>query len=158
MPAVDTAVKGLNLTSTPHYGLVVFVDDTLAANNAKPYADVAALQADFQKWAAFTSSNTQVNGACCNSTWPENSLDALYDAATKFEWRPIDQTLRIVIHTTDDTFWNGPTTADGVQILHDYKSTVQALQQAQVRDFSFAALMGGELENLDVSMGWFGPY
>jgi len=159
MPVVDAAVKALNLKSTPHYGLAVFVDDMLVANGAKAYADAAALQQDFTTWANFTSSNTQVSGTGYNTTWPENSLDALYGGATQFEWRPIDQTLRIIIHTTDDTFWNGPTTTDdGVPIVHDYKGTVQALQQAQIRVFSFASLLGGPGENEDVSPGWFGPY
>jgi hypothetical protein len=158
MPVVDAAVKALNLQSTPHYGLVVFVDDTLFVNSATPYQDVAKLQQDFESWASFTSLNTQVSGNGYNTTFPENSLDALYDAATKFPWRPAEQTLRIVIHTTDDTFWNGPTFQDGVSIAHGYTDTVQALQQAQVRVFAFAAHFGGPDEIDDVSSGWFGPY
>jgi hypothetical protein len=156
--AVDTAVKALNLTVTPHYGLVVFVDDTTFANSAKPYADVTTLATDFKTWASFTSSNQQTSGGGTNSTWPENSLDALYRAAAEFDWRPAASTLRIVIHTTDDTFWQGPTTQDGVQILHDYQGTVSALQGAEVRVFSFASKLGGPFENEDVSAGWFGPY
>jgi len=156
--AVDTAVQALNLGVAPHYGLVVFVDDTTFANSAKPYVDVATLATDFKTWANFTSSNHQTSGGGTNTTWPENSLDALYRAATEFDWRPADGTLRIVIHTTDDRFWQGPTTQDGVQILHDYQSTSNALQSAQVRVFSFASKLGGPLENEDVSSGWFGPY
>jgi hypothetical protein len=158
MPVVDNAVKQLNLQSTPHYGLVVFVDDTLFANTGQPYTDVAILQQDFKSWASFTSSNAQVNGSGSNSTWPENSIDGLYRAASEFPWRPAGETLRMVIHTTDDTFWQGPTTQDGVQILHNYSETVSALQQGQVRDFSFAAMLGGPFETDDVSAGWFGPY
>jgi len=156
--AVDNAVKALALASAPHYGLVVFVDDTTFANSAKPYADVLTLKTDFKTWASFTSSNQQTSGGGSNSTWPENSIDALYRAATEFDWRPTESTLRIVIHTTDDTFWQGPTTQDGVQILHDYATTQAALQAAKVRVFSFASKLGGPLENQDVSAGWFGPY
>lgn len=158
MPAVDAAVQALNLESTPQYGLVVFVDDVMFANSAQPYANVGALQSEFQSWASFTSTNTQVSGGGYNSTWPENSLDALHAAATQFPWRPEAETLRVVIHTTDDTFWQGPTTADGESVVYDYASTVTALQQAQVRVFSFAAQLGGPLETDPVGAGWFGPY
>lgn len=155
--AVDTAVKALNLASTPHYGLVVFVDDTMFVNSGKPYADVLTLKTDFQSWASFTSSNQQTAGGGQNTTWPENSLDALYRAAKEFEWRPVESTLRLVIHTTDDTFWQGPATQDGVQILHNYPDTVSALQSAQVRVFSFASKLGGITGTQDVSAGWFTP-
>ncbi|MBK7581700.1 MAG: VWA domain-containing protein [Myxococcales bacterium] len=60
--AVDKAVQTLNLKQPPHYGLVVFVDDTLFANSSQPYSDVAALKTDFQSWASFTSSNQQTAG------------------------------------------------------------------------------------------------
>lgn len=156
--AVDAAVKKLNLASVPHYGLVVFVDDTMFANSSKPYADVLTLKTDFKSWANFTSTNQQTAGGGYNSTWPENSLDALYRAAKEFEWRPVESTLRLVIHTTDDTFWQGPTFQEGVQILHDYASTSKALTDGQVRVFSFASKLGGMTEQTDVSAGWFGPY
>jgi hypothetical protein len=99
-----------------------------------------------------------VNQATQNMTWPENSMDGLYRAATEFAWRPKESTLRIVIHTTDDTFWNGPTSADGVSIQHGYTDTVQALTDNQVRVFSFASLMGGPFETDPVGDGWFAPY
>jgi hypothetical protein len=158
MPVVDAAVKAMNLESEPHYGLVVFVDDVLFANGGQPYTDVAALQADFQSWSSFTSSNSQVSGSGYNSTWPENSLDALHAAATQFPWRAEGETLRAIIHTTDDTFWQGPMVADGVQIVRDYPGTVSALQQAQVRVFAFASYLGGPSGNENVSAGWFAPY
>jgi hypothetical protein len=158
MPAVDSAAKALNLASAPHYGLVVFVDDTLIANSSQPYTDVSILQSDFQSWANFTQSNQQVNVATSNGTFPENSLDALYRASTEFAWRPAASTLRIVIHTTDDTFWNGPTSTDGVQVIHNYTDTVKSLTDNQVRVFAFASLLGGPLEFDDVSQGWFAPY
>jgi hypothetical protein len=113
---------------------------------------------DFTEWSAFTSSNQQVGGGGFNSTWPENSLDALYAAASGFQWRPAESTLRIVIHTTDDTFWDGPTTGDGVAIQHGYADTVMALQERQIRVFSFAAQIGGMCECEDVTPGWSTPY
>jgi hypothetical protein len=158
MPAVDAAVKALDPKNPPQYGLVVFVDDAQFVNGGMPYQDVATLQQDFQYWSTFTSSNTQVSGGGYNNEFPENSLDALYDAATAFAWRPAEETLRVVIHTTDDTFWDGPGVHDGVSIAHNYGQTLQALQQAQVRVFSFAAHLGGPDEVDDVSAGWFNPY
>lgn len=153
--AVDTAVKALNLTAEPHYGLIVFVDDTLFANSSQPYADVLTLKTDFKSWASFTSSNQQTAGGNANTTFPENSLDALYRAAKEFAWRPKETTLRLVIHTTDDTFVQGPTTHNGVQVLHNYPETVKQLQDQQVRVFGFASLLGGPFETDDVSQGWF---
>ncbi len=155
--SVDKAVKALNLTVEPHYGLVVFVDDTLFANSSKPYADVTILKSDFKSWASFTSSNNQTSGGNQNTTWPENSIDSLYRAAKEFAWRPKASTLRLVIHTTDDTFVQGPTTHNGVQILHNYADSVKALQEEQVRVFGFASKLGGPLEGDDVSAGWFSP-
>jgi len=153
--AVDAAVKALNLKVEPHYGLVVFVDDTLFANTAQPYLDVKTLKTDFKSWASFTSSNNQPSGGNQNSTWPENSLDSLYRAAKEFAWRPKASTLRLVIHTTDDTFVQGPTTFNGVQIMHSYAETVKQLQDEQVRVFGFASKLGGPSESDDVSQGWF---
>ena len=157
--AVDQAVNALQLPSPARYGLVVFVDDVLMANGAQPFADAAALRADFERWNAFTSGNGQPGGSGgSNSTFPENSLDALHAAATAFPWRPAETTLRIVIHTTDDTFWDGPTNANGVAIQWSYAQTVAALQQNEVRMFTFADRFGGPFGDEDVSAGFFTPY
>ncbi len=156
---VDEAIAALGLPNAPHYGLVVFVDDTALLNTGAPYGDVATLRADFMEWSAFTSTNFQVGGGEYNSTWPENSLDALYLAAAGFQWRPEgDQTLRLVIHTTDDTFWDGPTNQNGVAIQHGYEEVVGALQDREIRMFTFAAQIGGMCECEDVTPGWSTPY
>jgi hypothetical protein len=156
--AVDQALAQFDLPSDPHYGLVVFVDDAAILNTGQPYPDALALQADFQMWSTFTASNQQVGGGNSNGTWPENSLDALWLAANGFLWRPAESTLRLVIHTTDDTFWDGPTVGNNIPIQHGYAETVMALQDAQVRVFSFADEIGGSCSCLDVSMGWSTPY
>ncbi len=158
MLVVDQAIAQLELPSPPRYGLVVFVDDFALLGEGQPYADAAALQADFQEWSAFTSSNSQVSGTGSNSTWPENSLDALYVAATAYAWRPADSTLRIVIHTTDDTFSEAPAVVNGITVQHDYTETVQALQDQQIRVFSFTADIGGSCNCEDVTPGWSAPY
>ena len=155
---VDEALDAMQLPSEPHYGLVVFVDDAALLNAGAPYDSVATLQQDFMEWSDFTSSNSQVSGVGFNNTWPENSLDAIYLAAAGFQWRPATSTLRLVIHTTDDTFWDGPTTGNGVQIQRGYEETVMALQDREIRDFSFAAQIGGQCECEDVTPGWSTPY
>ncbi|MEM6993089.1 MAG: hypothetical protein AAF721_21430 [Myxococcota bacterium] len=156
--AVDAALQSYNLPSDPHYGLVVFVDDFALLNAGAPYADANALQDDFVFWADFTSSNQQVSGGNSNSTWPENSIDALHAAATGFQWRDPETTSRIIIHTTDDTFWDGPTTGNGIPIVNSYVDTVDALQAEEIRVYSFADDIGGSCNCLDVTPGWSTPY
>jgi hypothetical protein len=158
MLAVDAAIQALELANPPHYGLAVFVDDAALLNGGAPYPDAAALRDDFIMWSNFTASNQQVGGGNSNSTWTENSIDALYLAATGFQWRPAQTTTRIVIHTTDDTFWDGPTIGNGIMIQHGYDETVQALQDATVRMYSFADDIGGSCECMDVTPGWSTPY
>ena len=153
---IDSALGDFALPDDPHYGLVVFVDDAEVINEGMPYTDAETLKADFEMWAAFTSSNQQVGGGNSNTTWPENSLDALYLAAEEFEWR--EDTTRIIIHATDDTFWEGPATQNGVMILHDYPETVTALQNNTARVFAMADMIGGSCECLDVAPGWFVDY
>ncbi len=155
---VDQALQTYGLPSDPHYGLVVFVDDAALLNGGAPYANATVLQDDFTYWSGFTSSNQQVGGGNSNSTFEENSLDALHLAATQFQWRPSATTVRIVIHTTDDTFWDGPTTGNGVPILNSYGGTVNALQAEQVRVFAFADDIGGSCNCEDVTVGWSSPY
>lgn len=158
MLAVDAAIQALDLPQPPHYGLAVFVDDAALLNGGAPYANATALRDDFVMWSAFTASNQQVGGGNSNSTWTENSLDALYLAATGFQWRPAETTTRIVIHTTDDTFWDGPTVGNGIPIVHGYAETVQALQDATARTYSFADDIGGACNCMDVTPGWSTPY
>jgi hypothetical protein len=153
--AVDDALAAYDLPNPPHYGLAVFVDDFLLVNAGTPYTDVNELRADFAQWNNFTATNQQVNGGGFNSTWTENSMDPLFAAAGGFQWRPIDDTLRVIIHTTDDTFWNGPTIGNGVNILHNYGEVVDSLQQRHIRMFAFADYIGGQCECEDVSMGFF---
>ncbi len=157
--AVDAALQAFNLASDPHYGLVVFVDDVLVLGGGAPYPSANALRDDFIQWSNFTASNLQIGGGGnYNTTWPENSLDGLWAASQSFGWRPKETTTRIIIHTTDDTFWDGPTVGNAVPIVHGYAQTQAELQSEEIRVYSFAAEIGGECECLDVSMGWFDPY
>lgn len=157
---VDAKLKSLDVLPDIHYGLVVFVDDTQIINMGAPYADVQTLKQDFNKWWNFTQSNSQVNGGGSNGDWPENTIDALFTAAGAFQWRPMEQTLRMVIHCTDDTFGEKGAVQSGIAIQRTYDETVLALQEREVRVFAFADndKTGGPGENEDVSMGFFTPY
>ncbi len=157
---VDAKLKSLDVLPDVNYGLVVFVDDTLIINGGAPYADVNTLKMDFNTWWKFTQSNSQVNGGGSNGDWPENTIDALFTAAGAFQWRPMEDTLRMVIHCTDDTFGELGAVQSGVPIQHTYDETVLALQDRQVRVFAFADndMTGGPGNNEDVSMGFFTPY
>lgn len=156
--AVHQYVDALPTPNPPHYGLVVFVDDFLVTNGGAPYTDVNALRNEFAMWNNFTATNSQVSGGGSNSTFPENSLDAIYAGAAAFNWRAEASTLRLIVHTTDDTFWDGPTTGNGISIQRSYDDTVMALQSRQIRQFTFADLLGGATGTSDVSMGWSAPY
>jgi hypothetical protein len=156
--AVHTALMQYELPNEPHYGLVVFVDDFTLVNAGVPYTDIDQLRTDFAEWNNFTSTNQQTKGGGLNSTWTENSLDAIYSAAAGFQWRANADTLRMIIHTTDDTFWNGPVSANGVDILHNYPETVDLLQSKEIRMFTFAALIGGQCDCDPVDLGFFTDY
>ena len=64
----------------------------------------------------------------------------------------------MIIHTTDDTFSESPAVVDGIAVQHTYGETVDVLQQGQIRQFTFADLLGGISGTDDVSMGWSTPY
>lgn len=102
--AVDAKLKTFDVLPDIHYGLVVFVDDTLFINAGAPYVDGQALKNDFNYYWMFTQSNSQVSGEGSNEDFPENTIEALYTAASGFQRRPAADPLRMVIHTTDDTF------------------------------------------------------
>jgi len=156
--AVEEAIAMYDLPSDPHFGLVVFVDDYTVVNAGVPYTDIDVLAADFAFWNDFTASNQQTMGGNSNFTWTENSLDALYAAADEFQWRPKASTLRMIVHTTDDTFWDGPTVGNNVDILHGYGETVDILQDNEIWTFAFADMLGGPSGDIDVAVGWFTPY
>lgn len=142
----------------PHYGLVVFVDDVLVTNWGQPYTDITDLRRELHKWRRFAASNRQVKAAGSNVDWPENSLDALNAAAREFAWRPAGDTLRLVVHATDDDFGEAPAVQSGLPVASSYRDTVEGLRTRSIRVASFTAKLGGECECLDVTPGWRSPY
>jgi hypothetical protein len=161
---VHDATLALEPSTPPQYGLVVFVDDVLMTNGGQPYTDIVEVQQQFSTWYEFTSSNVQVNPDdgqnLANTTFLENSLDSLYAGAEDFQWRepadPDHVVVRLVVHVTDDGFWDGPTTGNGEPILHGYAETVSALQDNEARVFAFTA--DQSIVTGDVSAGFSAPY
>ena len=157
---VDAKLKTFDVLPDVHYGLVVFVDDAQIIDGGAPYTDVQLLKEKFNFYWMFTASNKQVSGVGSNVDFPENTIDALFTAAGAFQWRPVETTLRLIIHTTDDTFGEKGAVQSGIVIQHTYDETVLSLQDRQVRVFSFADndMTGGPYQDEDVSMGFFTPY
>jgi hypothetical protein len=181
---VDMALKTKNLPSPPHYGLVLFVDDVMAMNNGAPYMTLDMLKSELASQIMMTTANSarQVapNGPL-NFSWPENSLDALYTAATQFQWRPEATTLRTIIHITDASFWDLKAVSSGAaseapgpndMSMHSYMDTVAALRSKKIWVNTFTAKTGGPPDGMmsppshgmfrgtsvDVGIGFFEPY
>lgn len=151
--AVDAEVRKHD--ANPHYGLVVFVDDVKVIDGGKAFTDIEDLTREFQRWKAFTADNRQISHTGDNLDWPENSLDALHAAATDFAWRDADDTVRVVVHATDDSFAEAGDVLSGtVTVQHDYDETAAALRAAHVRVASFTAPIGGQCECEDVKPGF----
>jgi hypothetical protein len=155
--AVDAEVRKHD--ATPHYGLVVFVDDVQVVGGGKAFTDIDELAREFRKWSAFTADNGQIKHASDNLDWPENSLDALHAAATDFAWRDADDTVRVVVHATDDSFGKaGDVLSGAITVQHDYGDTVAALRDAHVRVATFTAPIGGQCECEDVKPGFMATF
>jgi len=152
-------VAGKFENETPRFGLAVFVDDVLMTNSGEPFATVADIKTEFNKWYTHTSSNQQTQSTASNLDFPENSLDALALSATDFNWRDPNKTLKIVIHATDDTFLEKPSSfSSGIAMEHTYDETVALLVQEKVRVGAFAAKIGGSTGTTNVQPGFFTDY
>jgi len=168
---VDERLRKLKLAGEPHYGLVAFVDDTEIHDKGKPVADAMAIYDGFQ-WARKLAGLAQIHAMEFNGTFVENSLDAIHLAVTGFAWRPAKSTHRMIIHVTDDSFWDGPSDKPGVcddfaigitcdvkGSTHPYEEVVNALREEKVWLSAFAAksrwFTGGVV---DTQPGFFGPY
>ncbi|MCA9644857.1 MAG: hypothetical protein KC492_29415, partial [Myxococcales bacterium] len=141
------------IANTPdsQFSLVVFVDSVVAVNGCAPFTSPAALSTEFSSWAQFTQTNGQPGNTFAeNFDCPENSLDALYVAATQCPWRP--NSTRIVVHATDDTFGaQGQLLSEAFSVQHGYAEVLSALQANQLRLGTFAAPGVGEFCGVDTS-------
>ena len=148
-----------NFKGETQFGLTVFVDDVTVTNEGKTFASVEAIKTEFNKWYNFTSTNKQTQSTVANGDWPENSLDGLALTAKGFEWRDAEQTLRLVILATDDTFFESPAKfSSNIAVQHTYDETVTLLVDGKMRVGAFAAKKGGFTGNTDVQPGFFTDY
>ncbi|MCB9602983.1 MAG: hypothetical protein H6721_09890 [Sandaracinus sp.] len=125
------------LTPDVQLGLVVFVDSVVPVNGCGAFASYSALSSELRsRWLPFTESNEQPPSGGNNSDCAENSLDALYAAATQCPWR--EGATRMVVHVTDDTFAEPPTSLSGVTVQRSYLETLSALTAREIRVGAFA--------------------
>lgn len=126
------------LTTDHAFSIVVFVDDVLVVDGCGQFETAEALQAQFDHWRTFCASNGEPGGARAqNGDCPENSIDAIYDAATMCTWRP--NATHVIIHVTDDTFLESPAHfSNGLPAMHTYAETSAALVANQIRVGAFA--------------------
>lgn len=149
------------LTTDHTFAIVVFVDDVLAVDGCGQWDSAAALQAEFDHWRTFCSSNGEPGGSAGqNGDCEENSLDALYAAATMCTWRP--GATHVVIHVTDDTFLERPASFfNGTPVDHTYGEVSDALVAAQIRVGAFAQLTPaacGAGTSSNTAQGFLSPY
>jgi hypothetical protein len=122
---------------------VVFVDDALVVGECSAFASPELLVAEFDRWRAFCAGNLSPVSEISNMDCAENSLDAMYAAATRCTWRP-DAT-HLLIHVTDDTFLEppgvfseGPFGGGGVPAFHTYADVIFETVERQIRVGAFA--------------------
>lgn len=137
------------LTSDARFGLVVFVDDALAVGGCSSFADLGTLQSELDRWRDFCATNRSPTSETTNTDCPENSLDAIHLAASTCPWR--EGATRVLIHVTDDTFVERPTTLSGdpffgggVAVQRTYAEVRDALIAGEIRVGAFAAPGAGE--------------
>ena len=194
---IDAVVAASNkLKEDAHFGLVPFVDnfviDTAGPlEGGKVHTEAATLRARFEHYrVTYTEADRNpgdgpTGPTLQNPICEENSLDALYAAATGFPWR--ETASRVVILVTDDTYLERPDNygdrdGDGLTDKTDFPregdypalrtmaEAVDALRTNRTRVFSFTRLeppgpfsltkcsTGRRLPWESVSDGWSTPY
>ncbi len=124
------------LSPDARFSMIVFVDDALAVNGCAPFATVDELRGAFDTWRAFCSSNESPVSRAANIDFPENSMDALYLAATECTLR--EGATRVVVHVTDDTFFERPQVfSDAVTCQRTFPEVSRAFVAQQMRIASF---------------------
>lgn len=124
------------LSPDAQFSMIVFVDDALAVNDCAPFATVDALRGAFDTWRSFCSTNESPVSRAQNYDFPENSMDALYVAATECTLR--EGATRVVVHVTDDTFLERPEVfSAAVTCQHTFPEVSRAFVAQQLRVASF---------------------
>lgn len=136
---VDSVITAAHrLTEDTQLGLVVFVNDALTVRGCMPFASADALKTQLATWRDFCDDNVSPVSGSINMECAENSLDALYQAATECPWRA--GATKVLIHATDDTFLEAPAQLSvSIPVEHTYTQVVEALRAQEIRVGAFAA-------------------
>ncbi len=142
MGIADIYAAARALTTDTRFSLVVFVDDALVVNGCAPFGTVDELTAEFVRWRDFCSTNESPVSRNDNLDCAENSLDAIYAAATTCTWR--EGATHILVHVTDDTFEEPPFEyssgpfGGGIPAVRYYNEVLDALVTREIRVGAFA--------------------
>lgn len=129
------------LDPSAQISLVAFVDDVLLVNGCTPFATAEALRTAIEAFRVTAPMNRNVaDPALPNRDCPENSLDALFEAAARCPLR--NGSTRVFVHATDDTFLERPGVLSGewgggVFVASLYSEVQNALTS---RNIHFSAL------------------
>jgi hypothetical protein len=164
LPAVWDRAHVLDPGAT--FSLVVFVDDVLVVNGCTPFGSAADLVASIEAFRLTAPMNRNVaNTTLANRDCPENSLDALFDAATECSYR--SGSARVILHATDDTFVERPGVLSGewgggIFVESTYAEVVTALVSRGIHlgtlAWSGVGLPCGAGMTTDTGAGFFGPW
>lgn len=164
LPAVWA--RAHELDPTAQFSLVVFVDDVLLVNECAPFPTLEVLVASIETYRVLAPMNRNVADATLpNQDCPENSLDALFDAATDCSFR--SASTRIFWHATDDTFAERPAVLSGewgggVFVQSTYAEASTAMVSRNIHLGSLARSGAGEFcgagTSPDVGTGFFTPF
>jgi hypothetical protein len=195
MQIAQVVTASNTLSGNAHFGLIVFqdnhrLDTTGPLEGGKVHVLAGSLQTAFRNYREnFTDANRNPGDGPSgrilqNPICEENSLDALYAAATEYPWRT--NATRVVILATDDTFLERPDNygdrdGDGdttdtnfpsegnYPAMRSLPETLAKLRDGRIRVFSFSRLAppasifercdtGRRLPWAAISNGWTTPY
>lgn len=199
LQALEDDIPGLvaaagNLAPDAHFGFVGFSDNHAFADQGSMgivHTNATSLRAAFAEFRTTYTEEDRNPGdgpggpTVQNPICEENSLDAIYAAASEFPWR--ESATRVIIVATDDTFLEAPDNygdrdGDGdttstdfpregdYPAAHTVSETIALLQQSRIRVFSFtrqeapgffdpgACGTGRRLNDDDVTDGWSTNY
>jgi len=164
LPSIWT--RAHELDPTAQFSLVVFVDDVLLVNECAPFATVESLVAAIETYRVLAPMNRNVaDPTLPNQDCPENSMDALFDAATECTFR--SGSTRVFWHATDDTFAERPAVLSGewgggVFVQSTYAEAGTAMVTRNIHLGSLARTGAGEFcgagTTLDVGIGFHTPF
>ncbi len=150
-----------SLTPDTQFGLVVFVDDAFTVNDCRPFESLEAMRAEFDSWRAFCASDRNPGSSGnLNYDCPENSLDAMYLAATRCPWRA--GSTHVLIHVTDDTFRESPAVFERSRLpattTYSQVASILVANKIRVGAFNFSGAGNCPTTRTSAGQGFFESY